>query len=202
MYFMEGTFWLFGQYTSLVFGVGGIATFFLIYAVYLYNSIIGSKNSVEENKSTIDTVFQNRYDLIPNIVEVVKKYAEHESTVLEKVVALRSSAMNTKEVTADKLANENMLSGTLKSIFALGEAYPNLKANENFINLQNQWGEIEDRMQAARRGYNSAVKAFNDKKQMFPSNILASMMSLQTYPMFEAAAEAKESLNAKELFAK
>ena len=95
-----------------------------------------------------------------------------------------------------------MLSGTLKTIFALGENYPNLKANENFINLQNQWSEIEDRLQAARRGYNSAVKALNDKKQMFPSNIFASMMNLANYPMFEAVAEAKESLNAKELFAK
>lgn len=116
------------------------------------------------------------------------------------MTSLRTAAMNTKEVTPEKVANENMLSGTLKSIFALAENYPDLKANQNFIALQNQWAEIEDRMQAARRSYNAAVKAFVDKKQMFPSNIVASMMSLPDYPMFEANAAAKASPTAKELF--
>ena len=176
--------------------------FLIVPCMMMYNSLIGAKNAVEENKSTIDTVFQNRYDLIPNIVEVVKKYAEHEASVLEKVVALRNSAMGSGSLTPDKLANENMLSGTMKSIFALGENYPNLKANENFINLQNTWAEIEDRLQGARRGYNSAVKALNEKKQMCPTNLIAGMMNITSYPMFEAAAEAKVSLDAKELFAK
>jgi LemA protein len=118
-------------------------------------------------------VFQNRYDLIPNLVEVVKQYVSHEKSLLEDVTKIRSNAMKSEEVTKEKLDQENMLSGTLKSIFALSENYPDLKANENFIQLQNQWTEIEERMQAARRSYNSSVKALNDKKQMIPSNIIA-----------------------------
>lgn len=173
----------------------------IVYFV-IYNSIVSVRNSVEESSSAIDTVFQNRYDLIPNLVEVVKQYVSHEKSLLEDVTKIRSNAMKSEEVTKEKLDQENMLSGTLKSIFALSENYPDLKANENFIQLQNQWTEIEERMQAARRSYNSSVKALNDKKQMIPSNIIAWTMNLWEYPMFEAVSEAKESLNAKELFTK
>jgi len=170
--------------------------------VTIYNNVIKTKNLVEENVSAIDTMFQNRYDLIPNLVEVVKQYASHEKELLEWVTKLRSSAMSWQEMTKDKLQNENMLSGTLKSIFALSENYPDLKANQNFINLQNEWTEMEDKMQAARRAYNAAVKALMDLKEMFPSNVVAGMMNLKKYDMFEASAESKESLDAKELFAK
>lgn len=170
--------------------------------ITIYNNIIRTRNSVDENVASIDTVFQNRYDLIPNLVEVVKQYASHEKTLLEWVTKLRSGAMSGQEMTTEKLQNENMLSGTLKSIFALSENYPDLKANQNFINLQNEWTEIEDKMQAARRSYNSAVKALRDIKQMFPSNIVAAMMTIKTYDMFEAAEKSRQSLDAKELFAK
>lgn len=168
----------------------------------MYNSIISVKNTVEESSSAIDTVFQNRYDLIPNLVEVVKQYATHEKDLLEGVTKLRSDTMAGQEMTKEKLENENMLSWTMKSIFALSENYPDLKANQNFIQLQNEWTEIEDKMQAARRAYNSAVKSLNDKKQMIPTNIIASLMTLKDYPMFEAAVEAKASLDAKDLFNK
>ena len=174
----------------------------LTMVVTIYNNIIRTRNSVDENVSAIDTVFQNRYDLIPNLVEVVKQYASHEKTLLEWVTKLRSSAMSGQEMTKEKLENENMLSGTLKSIFALSENYPDLKANQNFIELQNQWIEIEDRMQAARRSYNASVKALRDIKQMFPSNLIAWFMTIKEYDMFEAWSEAKKSLDAKELFAK
>lgn len=174
----------------------------IVLFVLVYNSIIWVKNSVEESFSAIDTVFQNRYDLIPNLVEVVKKYAEHEKNILEELTKIRSNMMSSEKLTKEKLEKENALSWTLKSIFALAENYPDLKANQNFIQLQNQWTEIEDRMQAARRSYNSAVKSLNDKKQMFPSNIIASIMNLNNYPMFEANKEAKNELNAKELFSK
>ena len=179
-----------------------IVVFLVITFIWIYNWIVSTKNNVIESKKAIDTVFQNRYDLIPNLVEVVKKYAEHEKTVLEEVTKLRSWAMAAQEITPDKLKNENILSWTLKSIFALAENYPELKANENFLNLQTKWTEIEDRMQAARRAYNAAVKSLRNKKEMFPSNIIASMMNLPTYPMFEADEEAKKNLNAKELFDK
>lgn len=179
-----------------------IWAFLVITFIGIYNWIISTKNNVIESEKAIDTVFQNRYDLIPNLVEVVKKYAEHEKGVLEEVTKLRSWAMAGQEITPEKIQNENMLSGTLKSIFALAENYPELKANENFLNLQTEWTEIEDRMQGARRAYNAAVKSLRNKKEMFPSNIVASMMNIKTYPMFEANEEAKKSLNAKELFDK
>ena len=115
---------------------------------------------------------------------------------------LRSSAMGNQEVSKEKLAQENMLSGTLKSIFALSENYPDLKANEQFLDLQKQWTEMEDRMQGARRAYNAAVKALTDKREMIPSNIVASFMTFKDFPLFEADVEARENLNAKELFSK
>lgn len=180
--------------------IGVIVVVLVIVFIGMYNGIVASKNQVEESYSAIDTVFQNRYDLIPNLVQVVQQYASHEKDILENVTKLRSNAMNNQELTQEKLENENMLSGTMKSIFALSENYPDLKANQNFIQLQNQWTEIEDRMQAARRGYNAAVKALNNKKEQIPTNIVAGMMSLKDYPMFEADAQARESLNAKDLF--
>ena len=107
-----------------------------------------------------------------------------------------------QDITKEKLENENMLSWTLKSIFALSENYPDLKANQNFIELQNQWTEIEDRLQAARRSYNASVKALRDITQTFPSNVIAGFMTIKVYDMFEASVESKKSLDAKELFAK
>ncbi len=179
-----------------------VAVVVFVMFITIYNNIIRTRNSVLENSSAIDTVFQNRYDLIPNLVEVVKQYATHEKSLLEWVTKLRSGAMSGQEMTKEKLENENMLSGTLKSIFALAENYPDLKANENFIKLQNEWTEIEERLQAARRSYNSAVKSLRDVKQMFPSSIVAGFMNLKSYDMFEASEESKKSLDAKELFNK
>jgi len=107
--------------------------------IFIYNSIVSAKNKVEEAKSTIDVYLQNRYDLIPNLVEVVKKYMEHERELLEKVTQLRSELIKQSwKFTKDRFEKENMLSDTIKSIFAVAENYPNLKANENFIALQNQ----------------------------------------------------------------
>lgn len=187
---------------SVIMVVAIVGWVLAIMGIVTYNSIIRTRNSVEENVAAIDTVFQNRYDLIPNLVEVVKQYASHEKSLLEWVTKLRTNAMSGQEMTKDKLQNENMLSGTLKSIFALSENYPDLKANENFINLQNEWTEIEDKMQAARRSYNASVKALRDVKQMFPSNIVAGMMNIKAYDMFEASEEARQSLDAKDLFNK
>jgi LemA protein len=181
---------------------GVIVGVIAIIAIMMFNNIISTRNTVLESKSAIDTVFQNRYDLIPNSVEVVKQYAGHEKNLLEDVTKIRTNAMSGQEMSSEKFQNENMLSSTLKSIFALSENYPDLKANQNFENLQNQWMEIEDRLQAARRAYNSSVKALRDLKQMFPSNIIASMMKLESFDMFEADTAARESLNAKELFNK
>ena len=173
---------------------------FVIIIAWIYNKVISAKNNANESKSAIDTVFQNRYDLIPNLIEVVKQYASHEKDVLIQVTQARSNAMSWQEMTKEKLQNENTLSWTMKSIFALSENYPDLKANQNFINLQNQWSEIEDRLQAARRAYNAAVKELDNVKQQFPSNIIAWMMTIEKYEMYEADENARKSLDAKKLF--
>ena len=172
----------------------------LIY-VFLYNSIISAKNRIEEAKSSIDVFLQNRYDLIPNLVEVVKKYMEHEKNTLTKLTELRTELVKMSwQTTKDRFDKENMLSSALKSIFAVAENYPDLKASQNFIALQNQWAEIEDNIAASRRTYNAALKDLNDKKQMIPYNLIAWGMNLPDYDYFEADEKAKEALNAKELF--
>ena len=174
----------------------------LIY-IFIYNSIISSKNKVEETKSSIDVFLQNRYDLIPNLIETVKKYMEHEKWVLTELTELRSNLVKESwEFTKDRFEKENQLSQTLKSIFAVAENYPDLKANQNFVQLQNQWAEIEDNIAAARRTYNAAVKDLNDKKQMIPYSWIAWGMNLPNPIYFEADEEAKKRLDAKELFNK
>lgn len=178
----------------------GIAGFFAIYFVYLYNSVIRAKNSVKEASGAIEAMFQNRYDLIPNLVEVVKKYAEHEKSTFAEVTELRKTLMNAHDFDASRLQGEAKLGMGLNSLFAVAENYPNLKADSSFVNLQNEWSEIENSIQAARRAYNAAVKILIDLKETFPSNVVAGMMTIPEYAMFEAAAEAKAAPNAKELF--
>jgi LemA protein len=113
----------------------------------MYNGIIGTKNTVEESYSAIDTVLQNRYDLIPNLVEVVKQYASHETAVFQNVSEMRAKLMHGHTPTEERFANENALFNGMKSLFAIAENYPDLKASTNFLDLQNQWGEMEDRLQ-------------------------------------------------------
>lgn len=168
--------------------------------VLIYNSIIQAKNKVEENISSIDVMFQQRYDLIPNLIEVVKQYTTHEKNILENITKMRWENLQQKYISKEQIEKENELSWTLKSIFSLTENYPDLKSNQNFINLQNKWSDIEDNLQAARRWYNSCVNILNDKKQMFPTNIIAMLMNLKDYPLFEANSEARKELKAKDLF--
>lgn len=196
------TFGFLGQASQFLFGFGGLALVLAIFFIIQYNSIIKIKNKVAEAFSAIDTVLQNRYNIIPNLVEIVKQYASHEKEILEHVSQMRSELLsNTNKGTKDQFQKENELQAGLKSIFAIGENYPDLKASTNFLELQTQWSEIEDRLQGARRAYNAAVKLFRDKKEMFPSNIIAAMMKLPTYDMFEAEASAKvEKIDAKAMF--
>ena len=173
---------------------GGVVSF--------YNSIIQTKNKVAESFSSIDTVLQNRYNLIPNLIETVKQYTSHETATFENVSKMRSELLkNSDTSTEGRFEKENELQKWLKSIFAIAESYPDLKASTNFLELQTQWWEIEDRLQWARRAYNAAVKVFRDKKEMFPSNIIAGMMKLPIYDMYKADDTAKiEKMDAKELF--
>lgn len=171
--------------------------------IITYNGIVGTKNTVAESFSAIDTVLQNRYDLIPNLVEVVKKYASHEAGTLTQVTELRSKLLNDHGSTQERFDQENVLAAGMKSIFAISENYPDLKASANFLDLQAQWTEMEDRLQGARRAYNASVKELQNKKEMFPSNIVAGMMTIPDYGMFEADESAKSFRpDAKALFDK
>ena len=156
---------------------------FVVIAVLLFNGLVRSKNRVDEAWSDISVQLKRRYDLIPNLVETVKGYAAHESGVFEKVTAARTAAMSAGGLD-DKLAKENALSGTLKSLFAVAEAYPDLKANANFMQLQSDLTDTEDKIQAARRFYNSTVRDFNTKIQQFPGNIFASMFGFTKRDFF------------------
>lgn len=153
----------------------------------MYNTLVRLRNTVEEAWSTIDVQLKKRYDLIPNLVETVKGYAKHEGETLEKVIAARNLAMTSSGDA--KMAAENALTGTLKSLFALQERYPDLKANTNFMDLQNQLKVIENEIASARRYYNGTVKTFNTKIEVFPSNLIANMMKLTKRPYFELDSE-------------
>ena len=181
---------------------GWLLAFIIVYFIFTYNSIINTKNTVKEAFSSIDTVLQNRYNIIPNLVEVVKQYMQHESWVISKVTELRANLMsNSNKSSLERFAQENELQAGLKSIFAVAENYPDLKASANFLELQTSWSEIEDRLQWARRAYNASIKELNNKKEMFPSNIVASMMTIEDYKMFEADSSARvEKLDAKAMF--
>lgn len=167
-----------------------------IWYISMYNGLQRLKNRVEEGWATIDVQLKKRYDLIPNLVNTVKGYAKHESETLERVMAARNSAMS---ATGDaKIAAENALTGTLKSLFALQENYPDLKANTNFLDLQNQLKIVENEIAAARRYYNGTVKALNTKVELFPSNIIAKMAGVKKRSYFEIEnAEERENVSVR-----
>ena len=149
-----------------------------------YNGLIRLKNQTDEAWSDIDVQLKRRYDLIPNLVNTVKGYATHESSLFEKVTQARAAAMGAQNP-ADKAAAENMLSNTLKSLFAVAEAYPQLKANENFLKLQDELSDTENKIQASRRFYNGNVRDFNTKLQVFPTNLIANMLGFKARSFFE-----------------
>lgn len=156
----------------------------------LYNGLAKARNQVDEAYSTMDVYLKKRYDLIPNLVETVKGYAEHESATLAAVISARQSAMNAG-TPADKLAGEAALSGALKDLFAVAEAYPDLKASQNFNDLQNKLTRVEEDIANARKYYNATVRTFNNKIDTFPSNICAWMFHFDRRPYYEVASEAE-----------
>lgn len=158
-----------------------VAAFFVI---GIYNGLITLRNRVKESGSDIEVQLKRRYDLIPNLVETVKGYAAHEKTAFENVTAARAQAISAKGF-AEKAKAENALSGTLKTLFAVTESYPELKANANFLELQRELTDTEDKIQAARRFYNSNVLELNTKIEVFPSNIVAGMFKFQKAEFFE-----------------
>lgn len=151
----------------------------------LYNGLVKGRNRVDEAWSDINVQLKRRYDLIPNLVSAVKGYAKHESSVFEQVTAARTAAMGATGI-AQKAEAENQLAGALKSLFAVSEAYPDLKASQNFMELQGQLVDTEDKIQAARRFYNGNVRDFNIKLQVFPTNLIAGALGFARRDFFEA----------------
>ncbi len=157
--------------------------------VAIYNSLITKRNRVDEAWSDINVQLKRRYDLIPNLIETVKGYAKHEQGVFEKVTQARTAAMSATGM-QEKAAAENMLSQTLKSLFAVSENYPDLKASQNFLQLQDELSDTENKIQAARRFYNGNVMEYNTSIQQFPTNVLASMFSFTNREFFQLESEA------------
>lgn len=160
-----------------------------LWAVLAYNGFVAKVNHVKESWADIDVQLKRRYDLIPNLVNTVKGYATHESAAFENVSKARTAAM-TAGTAADKGATENMLAGALKSVFAIAEAYPDLKANQNFLELQRELSDTENKIQSARRFYNSNVMALNTAVDSFPGNVIARNFKFAKADFFELAEEA------------
>jgi LemA protein len=168
-----------------------IAVLLIGWFIIIYNSLIKLKIRTQEAWADIDVQLKRRYDLIPNLINTVKGYATHEQETFQKVIEARSKAMNAQSV-KEKGEAENMLSDTLKSIFALAENYPDLKASENFSKLQDELTDTENKIQAARRFYNGNVRDLNTKINVFPSNIVASLFNFKTREFFQLEEESQE----------
>ncbi|OGE81940.1 MAG: hypothetical protein A3H72_03830 [Candidatus Doudnabacteria bacterium RIFCSPLOWO2_02_FULL_48_8] len=156
----------------------------VLWFIYIYNSLVTSRNRVDEAWSDIEVQLKRRYDLIPNLVNTVKGYAKQESTVLQNVTEARTQAMGAQTL-AEKAKDENMLSGALKSLFAVSENYPDLKSNQNFMQMQRDLTDTEDKIQASRRFYNGNVRDFNTKLQTFPTNMFAGLLGFAAKLFFD-----------------
>ena len=165
-----------------------VVALLVVYLITCYNSFVKLNNKIKEAYATMDVYLKKRYDLIPNLVETVKGYAKHEQGTLEKVIQARNMAMNAGSVD-ERVEGENILSGTLKSLFALSESYPDLKANENFVSLQSDLNRMEEEIASSRKYYNAIVNTFNTKTEVFPSNLIANMFGFSVKPLFEVENE-------------
>jgi LemA protein len=181
--------------------IGAIAAAVVIYLVFTYNDLIQSKVRVKEAVSDVDVQLKRRYDLIPNLVETVRGYMNHERETLVKLTEARTAAMatsnNPKASLAEKEQAENQLSSTLKTIFAVSENYPELKASNNFLQLQDEISDTENKLMAARRFYNSNVRDFNTKIQVFPTNFFAGILKFSAFEFFAATPEEKQNVQVK-----
>lgn len=174
----------------------GIAVILVLYLISAYNNLVALKNRIENGWAQIETQLQRRYDLIPNLVETVKGYAAHEKQVFENVTRARASLASATSA-ADKATADNMLSNTLKSLFAVAENYPELKANENFRELQLELTGTENKIAFARQYYNDTVVRYNTAIETFPKNVIASLFRFVEKEYYESKAEASEPVSVK-----
>lgn len=176
--------------------VGIILVLLVLYLISVYNKLAKSKVVVEEASSDIETFLKQRYDMIPNLVEIVKGYAKHESGTFKEVTELRTKAMAAGSL-PEKMKLEEGISGAISKIFAVAENYPELKANTNFIELQSTLKDIEDQIQKSRRYYNGAAREFNTAIAVFPTNLIAQIFGYKKVDFFEASEEEKKNVEIK-----
>ena len=169
----------------------GIIVLLILYVVSSYNGLVKLKNKVKTNWSQIDVVLKRRADLIPNLVETVKGYAQHEQDTLEEVIQARNTYVQAN-APEEQMKASGELTQALNKLLMLSEAYPDLKANTNFVQLQNDLKETEDKIAFARQFYNDSVYAYQNKREMFPSNIIAGMFHFEEFPFFETDEQSKE----------
>ena len=163
----------------------GLIAIVVLWLIFTFNKLVTLRNRVKEAWSDIEVQLKRRYDLIPNLVETVKGYAKHESAAFENVTKARAAAISGSANPHEQAAKENMLSGALKSIFAVAEAYPDLKANTNFLELQRELSDTENKIQASRRFFNSNVLAINNAVEMFPTYIIAGAFGFKKEEFFD-----------------
>lgn len=178
----------------------GFLLFLLLIAVLLYNAMIAKKNAVANAFGTIDVMLKKRYDLLPNLIETVKQYMTFEHDTLVEVTALRSRAVEPGLPPEQKIVVDNQINQAMRGLMLQVENYPDLKANQNFLQLQAAWNEIEEQISAARRAYNATVLAYNNACEQFPSNFFAGMLNFSLKTYIEIPEEERKNISARDLF--
>ena len=168
--------------------------------MWMYNQLIARKNDVMKSFGFIDVLLKKRYDLIPNLLETVKEYMGYEKGLLTEVTSLRAHAMSGGISETERVISENQLTQKLANIMVAAENYPDLKASQSFIQLQSSWKDLEDQLVVARQAYNESITRYNNAVEMFPTNLVATMMNYTTKPLFETAVNEKDNVRAKDLF--
>ncbi len=184
--------------TALIIISSGI--FIVLIIVVMYNSLVRARNEVDNAFGGMDVQLKKRYDLIPNLVATVKQYATHEKELLSKITEMRAKATEGNLSADEKVALDNQISSGMKSIMVAVENYPDLKANENFLNLQRTLNEVESQISAARRTYNAVVTDFNNAIQVFPKSIIAGLMALKRKQVFVITDTERQNIDVKSLF--
>ncbi len=179
-----------------------IVAVLIIFLIVLYNNLVRKKNDVENAFGSMDAMLKKRYDLIPNLVETVKEYMKHEKTLLTEITELRAKAVTGEISNDERVELENKIVKSMAGIMVAVENYPDLKANQNFLQLQGAWNEVEEQISASRRAFNATVTTYNNGVETFPSNFMAGIMNYKRKAVFEIPEVERQNLNAKDLFKK
>lgn len=187
---------------TIYFIIGGGILFFILFIIVSVNTLIAKKNQVANIFGSMDAMLKKRYDLIPNLIATVQNYMKYESQLLKEITELRTKALSSNISDEEKVNIDNKLTKSLGGIMVAVENYPDLKANQNFLQLQAALNEVEEQISAARRAYNAAVTDYNNAVEMFPTNIFAGMMGLKRKSVFEISEAERQNVNVKDLFNK